>query len=135
MKITNCCLFQDERLYSPSTGQIVYDPKSGMIDLQAKALIAAWNQEVFHQPQINDDVLRDEWHQYFDYYYFDTEEDETLLYQDILTNFLRLQENPDWQVYKCILYNDQTLPHCITLWCLVKADTALEPMTLPEVEY
>ena len=66
MKIISCAPdLSTDRMYCPSTNEIIFAPDYEMINGKASAVIAYWHSEVFNTPEIKDATLQKEWKKYY----------------------------------------------------------------------
>ncbi len=125
MKIIECSPdMPTDRMYCPSTDEVIFAPYYDEINDGAKAFIASWHGEVLEEPIIEDAKFEAAWNDI--YKEWNAEEDPELDIWELLEKFLLEYENPDWVVYECTFYGMACGPVKTTVYFVVKADTIIE---------
>ena len=131
MKIIECApSMSTDRMYCPSTDEVIFAPGYDEISIGAKAFVACWHDEVLDHPEFNDVKLEAAWDAVFKEW--DAQEDPELDLFELVPKFLSEYENPDWIVYECTFYGMACGPVQNTIYFVVKADTIIEDD--PELE-
>ncbi len=124
MKIIECSPdVPTDRMYCPSTDEVIFAPEYEEMYDGAKAFVAAWHSEVLDKPMIKDANLEAAWNAI--YSEWNAEEDPELDLWDLLDKFLTEHENPAWIVYECTFYGMACGPVQTTIYFVVKADTII----------
>jgi len=113
-----------DRMYCPSTDEVIFAPYYDEINDDAKAFVAFWHGEVLDEPLIRDPKLEAAWEAI--YQEWDAQEDPELGIWELVEKFLSDYENPDWIVYECTFYGMACGPVQTTVYYVVKADTIIE---------
>lgn len=113
-----------DRMYCPSSQELVFSPELEELNAKANALIAYWHTEALEQPFIKDENLKLAWDRYLTHW---KETDEETDIWVPVQNFLSNYENQDWIVYECTFYEQTCGPSSETIFFVVKADTIIEP--------
>ena len=120
MEIIQCSPEMEyDRMYCPSTDEVIFAPDYEEINEGADAFIAYWHSEVLDEPCISDEPLEKAWNEYYEKCGKTlgiTEKWETV------EKFLCEYENPLWKVYECIACELSAT----TVYYVVKADTIIE---------
>ena len=111
-----------DRMYCPSTDEVIFAPYYEEINDNAEAFIAYWHCEVMDQPEIKDKKLKDAWDKYFGKW---SESDEIDIFEAV-EEFLKSWENPDWKVFECTFEGMACGPVTTTIYYVVKTDTVIE---------
>lgn len=114
---------EQDRMYCPSTDEIIFAPDLEELNGEAEAFIGYWHDEVLYNPEIKDETLKNAWHEFRDNL---NEDDEDFDVWDAPINFLAEYDNPEWLVYKCTTYEIACGPVSSTVYHVVKADTVIE---------
>jgi len=126
MEIIECSPEMEiDRMYCPSTDEVIFAPGYESINEDAKAFIAQWNAEILEEPTINDESLETAWEKFYNEDLAEKLEAGEYIWDDF-RNFLRNYENPEWIVYECDFYGMACGPTTTTLVFVVKADTIIE---------
>ena len=112
-----------DRMYCPSTNEVIFAPNYEEIYDGAEAFIAYWHGEVLDEPTITDDNLATAWQNYQEIW--DELLDEFDVYE-LVEQFLRDYENPEWIVLECTFHGMACGPVSTTVYYVVKADTIIE---------
>ncbi len=121
MKIVKCEPNDDEKLFCPSTGEVIFGPEIEEINVTAEAFVAYWHYEVIGEPVINNEDLRIAWDDYYGKY-LETYEGYYEIWEALM-NFLDEYNNPEWIVYECTFSGLACGPVSYTVWYVVKSDT------------
>ena len=119
-----------DRMYCPSTDEVIFAPYYDEINESAQAFVAYWHGEVLDEPLITHPKLQAAWEATFQEW--DEQEDPELDIWELVEKFLSEYENPDWIVYECTFYGMACGPVQTTVYYVVKADTVIEED--PELE-
>ena len=111
-----------DRMYCPSTDEVIFAPDYEEINENADAFIASWNASMLGESIITDKTLEAAW----DKFYIEVLKDKRGYIWDDFRNFLKAYDNPEWIVYECDFYGMACGPTCDTLVFVVKADTVIE---------
>ena len=114
--------FSYDRMYCPSTNEIICAPGFEEIETDADAFIAYWHGYVLEGPLITDIKLEADWKEYFE----KRNESGTVDLWETVENFLEDYNNPDWIVYECTFYGIANGPDRTLVYFVVKADTLIE---------
>lgn len=120
MKIIKHFLEDYERLYCPSTGEVIQSIWNETLNYDAKGLMALWSAEGMDSLNINDEDLLSEW---YDYYETNTKDGRVMEWKNLIA-FLEKYNNDDWIVYDCE-YNI-SVAGTFLLCFVVKKDTIFE---------
>lgn len=120
MEIITGTDFSYERLYCPSTGEVIMGPILNDIVIQPKAVGALWDYQFIDTPEIYDPKIRLAWDAFCKNWRL---KDITL---EMVEKFLTDYDNPDWKVYECELEGMGCGPISRTILYVVKADTIVE---------
>jgi hypothetical protein len=124
MKIIQCSPDMDtDRMYCPSTDEVIFAPDYEEINDSAEAFIAYWHGEVLDQPEIKDPKLKVAWDKYFEKW---DELSEEMFPFDIVEKFLRSYRNSKWKVFECTFHGMACGPVSTTVYYVVKDDTFIE---------
>jgi len=124
MEIIQCSPEMEyDRMYCPSTDEVIFAPDYEEINEGAEAFIAYWHGEVLDEPSITDDRLEKAWIEYFEKW---DELMENLDAWEAVEKFLSDYENPSWIVYECTFHGMACGPVATTVYYVVKADTEIE---------
>ncbi len=110
-----------ERMYCPSTDEVLFAPDLKNINVKADAFIGCWQSISMDRPSIKDQELKDAWRHYVE----KNIDKSNPTWQDY-QEFFRQYENPGWIAYECEFRGDPSLPFVFTDIYVVKADTILE---------
>lgn len=125
MEIIQCSPEMDiDRMYCPSTNEVIFAPGDEEINEDADAFIAYWHGEVLEEPSIKDEKLEAAWNEFFGKW--SESEDEDCDLWDAVEKFLTDYENPAWTVYECTFYGMACGPTSTTVYYVVKRDTVVE---------
>lgn len=128
MKIIQCTpSMESDRMYCPSTDEVIFAPDYEEINESADAFIAYWHGEVLDQPSITDEKLKAAWDEYFEKW----NDSEDIDIWDSVEKFLIDYENPAWIVYECTFHGIACGPVSTTVYYVVKADTVIEEDPAP----
>ena len=111
-----------DRMYCPSTDEVIFAPYYESINDDAEAFIAYWHGEVLDQPKIKDEKLKAAWDKYFSKW---NESDDIDIFEAI-EKFLKKYKNEEWIVYECTFYGMACGPTSTTIYFVVIADTLIE---------
>jgi len=111
-----------DRMYCPSTDEVIFAPDYEELNENADAFIAYWHGEVLYEPSIKDEKLNSAWEEYFEKWRGSDEIDIWEAVEKFLTEY----ENPSWIVYECTFYGMACGPVSTTVYHVVKADTVIE---------
>jgi hypothetical protein len=117
-----------DRMYCPSTDELIFAPDYEEINESADAFIAYWHGEVLDQPEIKDTKLKAAWDKYFEKW---DELYEELDPFEIVEKFLKSYRNAKWKVLKCTFHGMACGPISTTVYYVVKADTIIEEDPAP----
>ena len=124
MEIIQCSPDMEyDRMYCPSTDEVIFAPDYEEINEGADAFIAYWHSEVLDEPCISDEPLEKAWNEYYEKCGKTlgiTEKWETV------EKFFNEYENPEWIVYECTFHGMACGPTSTTVYYVVKADTEIE---------
>lgn len=109
-----------ERLYCPSTEEVIFSIGREVLNFSAKAVIGYWNNDGIKEPKINDKKLKASWDDYFSKF---SVGDKIFEWDDLL-QFLADYNNPDWIVFDCS-YNI-SIAGTFFFCFVVKSDTVFE---------
>ena len=124
MKIIKCCPeMSTDRMYCPSSDEVIFAPEYEEINENADAFIAYWHGEVLDQPAITDEKLKAAWEKYFEKW---DELYEELDPFEIVEKFLKSFRNSKWKVLECTFHGMACGPVSTTVYYVVKADTIIE---------
>lgn len=112
------------RMFCPSTNEIIFAPGYEEINDDADAFIAYWHGEVMEEPSITDEKLKADWNEFFEKW--NEAGDDDLDIWDAVEKFLTNYENPDWIVYECTFYGMACGPTSTNVYYVVKAGTVIE---------
>lgn len=112
-----------DRMYCPSTEEVIFSPDMKEVNEDADAFIGYWHNEILDQPEIKDPKLLDSWEKYFESW---DELMEDMDPSEIVENFLRNYQNEQWAVYQSRLTSMACGPVATTVYMVVKADTIVE---------
>lgn len=123
MKIIQCSPeMSTDRMYCPSTDEVIFAPDYEEINENAEAFIAYWHGEVLDQPSITDEKLKTAWDEYFEKW----KDSEDIDIWDSVEKFLTDYKNPNWIVYECTFHGMACGPVSTTVYIVVKADTVIQ---------
>ena len=129
MKIIQCSpSMESDRMYCPSTDEVIFAPDYEEINENADAFIAYWHGEVLDQPSITDEKLKVAWEKYFENW---DELYEELGPFEIVEKFLKSYRNSKWKVMECTFHGMACGPVSTTVYYVVKADTIIEEDPAP----
>jgi hypothetical protein len=111
-----------DRMYCPSTDEVIFAPDYEEINENAEAFIAYWHGEVLDQPSITDEKLKAAWEEYFKKW----KVSEDIDIWNSVEKFLIDYENPSWIVYECTFNGMACGPISTTVYYVIKADTVIE---------
>ena len=114
----------DERIYCPSTNEVILDQAADDLNHDAEALIGYWHDDGIDEPYCNNKTLEKEWEERYNNF-LETEDDEFDVF-DLLSDFLEKYENPEWKVYELRFSGMACGPISYTVWFVVKADTIID---------
>jgi len=112
-----------DRMYCPSTDEVIFAPGYEEINENAEAFIAYWHGEVLDQPEIKDEKLLAAWEKYYEKWDELMEEFDPF---EIVEKFLEGYNNDEWIVYECTFYGMACGPVQTTVYYVVKKDTVIE---------
>lgn len=123
MDIIECSPEMDiDRMFCPSTGEVIFAPSYESINDDAVAFVACWDSSNLSEPTINDELLKSSWEKYYN---DNLKGRHDYIWEDF-RNFLKSYENPQWIVYECDYYGMACGPTGTTLVFVVKVDTLIE---------
>lgn len=111
-----------DRMYCPSTDEVIFAPGYDEIDESAEAFIAYWHQEVMDEPSIKDEKLKAAWEKYYEKW----KESEKSDIWGAVEKFLKKYKNEEWVVLECTFYRMACGPTSTTVYYVVKGDTVIE---------
>lgn len=111
-----------DRMYCPSTDEVIFAPNYEEINESAEAFIAYWHGEVLDEPEIKDEKLKSAWGKFLEKW---SESDDFDIFEAV-EKFLKNYKNDDWIVYECTFYGMACGPTSTTVYYVVKADTVIE---------
>lgn len=111
-----------DRMYCPSTGEVIFAPYYEEINESAEAFIAYWHGEVLDQPEIKDTKLKASWDKYLSKW---NESNDIDIFEAV-EKFLKKYKNEEWIVYECTFYGMACGPTTTTIYYVVKSDTVIE---------
>lgn len=112
-----------DRMYCPSTDEVIFAPGYEEINEYAESFIAYWHGEVLYEPVIRDEVLKGAWCKLYENL---KESDSFPDMWEIVERFLKEYENNSWVVYECEFCGMACGPVSSTVYFVVKADTVIE---------
>ena len=112
-----------DRMYCPSTNEVIFAPYFEEINEGAVSFIAYWHGEVLDQPEIKDPKIKAAWAKYFEKW---DEMYEELDPWEIVEKFLKSYKNPNWKVMECTYHGIACGPVSTTVYYVVKTDTIIE---------
>jgi hypothetical protein len=112
-----------DRMYCPSTKEVIFAPDYDEINENAEAFIAYWHGEILDQPEIKDPKLASAWEKYFEKW---DELFEELDPWEIVEKFLKSYRNSNWKVLECTFHRIACGPVSTTVYYVVKQDTTIE---------
>lgn len=125
MKIYQCYpSMSTDRMYCPSTDEVIFAPHYEEIEEDANAFVAYWHGEVLDEPMIKNHKLAQAWEKI--HKDWSEQEEPELDIWELVEKFLSDYENPDWIVYECTFYGMACGPVQTTVYYVVKADTIIE---------
>lgn len=125
MKIIQCYpSMSKDRMYCPSTDEVIFAPYYDEINENAQAFVAYWHGEVLNEPLIRDPKLEAAWEAM--YQEWDAQEEPEMDMWELVDKFLAEYGNPDWIVYECTFYGMACGPVQTTVYYVVKSDTIIE---------
>lgn len=116
-----------DKMYCPSTDEVIFSPEQLEINEAAEAFVAYWHGEVLNDPLITDPELNKAWEEF--------REGEWQKFLDNLDlwegieKFLTEYKNPEWIVYECTFHGMACGPVSSTVYYVVKKDTVIEEVT------
>lgn len=114
-----------DRMYCPSTDEIIFAPGYDEIFDNAEAYIAMWDADLMGEPTINNESLETAWKKFYNEDLNEKRQAHDYIWDDF-RDFLRNYDNPEWMVYECDFYGMACGPTTTTLVFVVKADTIIE---------
>ena len=122
-----------DRMYCPSTNEIIFAPGYEEIRTNADAFIAYWHGDVLADPYITDSKLEADWKEYYE----KRTELSGIDLWELVEKFLKDYNNPGWIVYECTFYGIACGPVRTLVYFVVKADTLIEedPECEEDLEY
>ena len=124
MKIIQCSPDLDtDRMYCPSTDEVIFAPGNETLNENAAAFIAYWHGEVLSDPSITDANLASVWKEYYKKW---IESDKKLSLWKTVEKFLKGYKNTEWVVLECTFHGFACGPVSTTVYHVVKADTIIE---------
>jgi hypothetical protein len=111
-----------DRIFCPSTDEVIFAPDYEEINENAEAFIAYWHGEVLNEPSITDEKLKAAWDEYYEKW----KASEDIDIWDSVEKFLIDYENPSWKVCECTFHGMACGPISTTVYFVVKADTVIE---------
>lgn len=112
-----------DRMFCPSTNEVIFAPGSEEINANAEAIIGYWHNEILEEPSIADSDLASAWDEYFEKWEELTDEIDG---SEAVKKFLKKYKNPKWKVFECIFNGIACGPVSFTVFFVVKADTVIE---------
>jgi hypothetical protein len=124
MELIECAPESIDRMYCPSTDEVIFAPGMEEIADNAEALLGYWHHGFINEPHINNEILKAAWDEYFsknlkDEFPFGYKWEE-------LRKFFLEYENQEWLTYECDFYGMACGPVTTTVIYVVKADTIIE---------
>jgi hypothetical protein len=113
-----------DRMYCPSTDEVIFAPHYEEINEYADAFLAYWHGEFLDQPLIKDQNMEKVWEAI--YQEWEEQEDPELEIWDLVEKFLKEYDKPGWIVYECTFYGMACGPVQTTVYYVVKEDTVIE---------
>ena len=132
MKIIDYDADAEERMYCPSTREVIVDPDGGLINGEADAVIGFWGSLSPTEPEIKDEKLRTAWDAFLGQFKRDAgagdadgddDEIDELDVWEALEGFLGDFKSKRWIVYKTTMSSG---PGADEMYIVVKADTILQ---------
>ncbi len=124
MEIIKACLdMESERMYCPSTDDVIFAPGDEEISEYAEAFIAYWHGEVLYEPVIRDEELKGAWNKLYENL---KESDSFPDMWEIVEKFLTEYENNSWIIYECTFCGMACGPVSTTVYFVVNSDTVIE---------
>jgi hypothetical protein len=130
MKIIECSISENHRIYCPCTDETLLEPGHNGILSKPAAIIGHWLDEDMNEPFIKNKDLQAAWEKYYNDY-LDKEDDE-LHPLDVLIGFLEDYNNPAWKVFQLTERGMACGPTFHTAWLVVPADTIVEEVAETE---
>jgi len=121
MKIEEINVEDSERMYCPSTKEVIFAPDWDYINTDAKAFKGYWHCEFMLEPTIEDAELRTAWNNYYETYLKDKNPD-----WDDYRKFFQQLDRPDWIAWECDFHGIACGPISFTVIYVVKGDTIIE---------
>jgi len=111
----------EERMYCPSTGEVIFSPGMKTINSNASAFTGYWHEGRMNKPSIKNQELKEAWESY----YKKNLKKRKAQWEDY-QRFFKEYNNPEWITYECKFI----LVACVTFKIIdiyvVKADTVIE---------
>jgi len=124
MKIIEYAPGSTERMYCPSTNEVIFSPNLDEINDNAIAFIGYWHHEFLDEPHVKDETLEAAWSEYFSKHLKDK---FPYKYEwDDIRKFFMEYNNSGWIVYECDFHGMACGPMSYTVIYVVKADTVIE---------
>jgi hypothetical protein len=118
-----------DRMYCPSTDEVIFAPDYEEINENAEAFIAYWHGEVLTEPLITDAKLESAWNEYYKKWEESGEEDLDIW--EAVEKFFRSYRNSKWKVLECTFHGMACGPVSTTVYFVVKSDTIIEEDPAP----
>ena len=126
MELIECAPeMSSDRMYCPSTDEIIFAPDYEEINDNAEAFIAMWPAEFMEEPTINNESLEAAWNKFYKEDLNEKLEEGDYIWDDF-RDFLRNYDNTEWKAYECDFHGMACGPTTTTLVFVVKADTIIE---------
>ena len=96
MKLIECSPeMSTDRMYCPSTDEVIFAPDYEEINDNAEAFIASWDAEDLYEPTINDETFKAAWEKFYNEDLKEKLKTHTYIWDDF-RNFLKNYENSEW---------------------------------------
>ena len=112
-----------DRMYCPSTGEVIFAPGYEAINQDAEAFIAYWHGDVLEEPFIKNADLKEAWDAF--YSNWDRKNPDLDLWE-ALEKFFHEYPNDDWIVIECIYEGIACGPVATNVYNVVLKDTVIE---------
>ncbi len=112
-----------DRMYCPSTDEIIFETGRVVVNEDADAFIGYWLGGVLESPSIADDKLKSDWNEYWERRHeLKNGNDEW----SVVESFLKNYDNPSWIVHECTFEGGNNGPVYTTVYYVVMKDTIIE---------
>ena len=115
--------YTSDRMYCPSTGEIIFSSEFEEMDENARALIAYWHGDFLEEPVIKDQELSEAWEAFYEKW--KKRRGRKNLWKDV-EQFFRDYQNDDWIVIECMYGGIACGPVSTTVYHVVYKDTVVE---------